>query len=97
MTEDEAKTTPPMVRRVAEALIGPSFGMKAGEPVSREEMIRFVEPQARAAIRAMREPTRKMIVAADRLADFNSGDDSLGYASPNRTYRAMIDAALGEK
>ena len=45
---------------------------------------------ARAAIEAMREPTEEMMLAGERA---NEPLDSPAYT----TWRAMIDAALGEK
>jgi hypothetical protein len=70
-----------MVERVARAL--EALCEHDGEPV--QEM-------ARAAIAAMREPTREMIIAGERVAPAAEG-----YSMPDDipdTWRAMIDAAL---
>ena len=48
------------------------------------------EAQARAAIAAMREPTRAMADAANRATDDGAGN-------ARTTWRAMIDAALASE
>jgi hypothetical protein len=52
--------------------------------------------QARAAIEAMREPTKDMEAAVEADAVIQSGlDDCNKHDIPNEAWRLMIDAALG--
>lgn len=70
-----------MIKRIAQAILSkvPSgYGMRRDE----------AEIYARAAIEAMRKPTKEMIEAGDRGAMIRPASD---------TWTAMIDAALAEE
>lgn len=56
----------------------------------RDGMWQCYVSEARAAIAAMREPTEKMLLAAEHA-------EELGDAPAYKHWRAMIDAALEEK
>ena len=96
-----------MVERVARAICCPE-GCRgdtgSGKPcnISAEDVTAMV--QARAAIEAMREPTKEMVEAGyDAIhdaGDYYNYDSGSGYTvesfSGARVLRAMIDAALKE-
>ncbi|TDH35680.1 hypothetical protein E2A64_10085 [Pseudohoeflea suaedae] len=90
-----------MVERVARAIAneahkGGDYGMTGDDAYDRrpEEFTAL----ARAAIEAMREPTKGMEDApSDAEIDFGPGGSGDLDASPLNVWQAMIDAALGEK
>ena len=95
-----------MVERVAESLFVqhyfPAPALWDGEPEQRKQ---FYRDMARAAIKAMREPTEAMIVAGT-LADWVGEAESReglsimpndDYGTPIGIWPEMIDAALGEQ
>ena len=59
------------------------------DPITQEAVLRL----ARAAIAALREPTKAMILAAEQQRDIG-GDAGPGDLDPTLAWRAMIDAAL---
>ena len=55
------------------------------------------EPQARAAIAALREPSREMINAGASVPAINGPDLTCGPYTSENTFKTMIDAALAEE
>ena len=73
-----------MIERVAEAIVA-KMTQQTGRPAPRNTALSKVAiALARAAIEAMREPTKRMVAASGR---FN-------HARDEEIWRAMIDAAL---
>lgn len=86
-----------MIERVARAICTAN----GGDPDSddhRQPTWRDYVPEARAAIEAMREPSRVMIKAGRKSPDVRGGTSDCDVSPfPNNTitrYQAMIDAAL---
>lgn len=82
-----------MIERVARALASHHWYMSGNDPEKEGAVIdrrwRNFEPQARAAIEAMCEPTEAMLASGSRSI-FHSDKDW----ESNACWRAMIDAAL---
>lgn len=87
MTRDELRT-PEMIERVARAIEATMFAPHE-LPITGELHKRYLEA-ARAAIKAMREPTDEMVEASNREWDGRISHRSSG------AWQAMIDAALGK-
>jgi len=81
-----------MVERVARAMADDAvaFGREHGCGPAQPLHWSLYERQARAAIEAMREPTREMVAACD-AACWQPDNERLAIGP---VYRAMIDAAL---
>jgi hypothetical protein len=80
-----------MIGRVATALIG-AICQQGPTELSRGDLDAAL--LARAAIKAMREPSEKMLDAG--WQPFEGAPLAEVHASPEETYAAMIDAALKE-
>lgn len=76
-----------MVERVARAICLKLSGPELDE----------CENAARAAIEAMREPTRAMFLAGRELAHSGDEDELMDRDSVKERWRVMIDAALSER
>jgi hypothetical protein len=95
--------TNPMIERVARAIcnvhgIDPDGKFKSSNdgPGTAPHLLAWhdFQPEARAAIKAMREPTPEILAAGH-----SAGDDETGYVeyfSPEAFYHGIIDAALKE-
>lgn len=80
-----------MIEKVARAMFKADFPDSEWRPTEDGYM-----RMARAAIEAMREPTNIMCLAALRFED-EDGDGKVDWPMAQKTWRAMIDAALNEK
>lgn len=83
-----------MIERVAR-VIGASYDGEADPVLTPNNWARAVEA-ARAAIDAMREPSKEMLLAAETPITYNSRYQGIS-PSPHVAWRRMIDSALGGK
>lgn len=86
--EEVARAIDPMAAKVADMLIAKGLSRNAVLSILPME-------KARAAIKAMREPTEAMCVEGWKKAD--ERDAILGNGEIAMVYTNMIDAALGEE
>lgn len=85
-----------MVERVARAIAVAGNGGTWDDWYS-EDQKEFHRRRARAAIEAMREPTKAMVKAGTISWDPMDGSPIRPMFDPKRPYEAMIDTALNEK
>ena len=84
-----------MIERVAGALFKHEAGPMPFQAVARLPTVKDVWfKRARAAIEAMREPTKEMCFAATEKAYFGNGNRDLDMDEAHIAFDAMIDAAL---
>lgn len=111
MADDAEGKEMTMVERVARAIYGASIRDRAWSLLTAEKRAPFLD-EARAAIAALREPTKPMLMASEDVVigydDFAVGDGTLylSYGGINgrdgfydyaiAAHHAMIDAALKE-
>ena len=84
-----------MIERVAKAIRERCAEIEHLPLVNEADPMYFSEEYARAAIEAMREPTRAMQQAVENDAVIQCGlDDCNKHDIPDNAWRIMIDAAL---
>lgn len=86
-----------MIERLAIALYEDYEGTNRYQLIGEDdETQRMYRSYARAAIKAMRKPTERMIAIGDNTPTGHSWGDGAEYAACEPLWEAMIDAALEE-